>query len=584
VKKKVAIFGGGIGGLSAAQELAEQGSFDVHVFEGGPGVGGKARSQLMPGTGTRGRADLPGEHGFRFFPAFYKNVIDTMRRIPTSAGRSVFDNLVGCSEMAMAEPGRAPILVPRHRTQNIGDFFRIVQAMEAFFQSEAFSAPDLARFSGKMLAYMCSCDERRMEVYEEMTFWEYVDGDRYSERFKRYINSSRFMVAMDARRGSARTIANKVIQILLDFSRASGANDRVLDGPTAARWLEPWEAHLRSLGVTFHLDHPLLGFDEDPVNHRIVGARVGGAAAPVHADYYVLSVPIEQVSKCLGPVAERDPLLRRLVKAQEMTGWMVGAQFYLAKDIPICKGHVAYPDAPWALSSVSQAQFWRLHDGAPFTSSYGDGRVHGILSVDICEWKRPGSHTAKTAETCGSAEEVLAEVWAQLKDGLNGGEVPVLTDADKVAWRLDANVTFGPGGAVNATPLLVHPPGSWRVRPEATTAVENLMLAADYVRTTTDLATMEGANEAARLAVNGIFAREGIAFRAQQFPLIEEAGRLVAVAKRVDKLRWEAEALSVSFGAEIGFGGEEELSLEQVKARQEEMIARLGEMDSSQTI
>ena len=42
------------------------------------------------------------------------------------------------------------------------------------------------------------------------------------------------------------------------------------------------------------------------------------------------------------------------------------------------------------------------------------------------------------------------------------------------------------------------------LRPEATTAIPNLFLASDYVRTYTDLATMEGANEAARRAVNGL--------------------------------------------------------------------------------
>ena len=41
------------------------------------------------------------------------------------------------------------------------------------------------------------------------------------------------------------------------------------------------------------------------------------------------------------------------------------------------------------------------------------------------------------------------------------------------------------------------------------TDVDNLFLAADYVRTHTDLATMEGANEAARRAVNGILERSG---------------------------------------------------------------------------
>ena len=46
--------------------------------------------------------------------------------------------------------------------------------------------------------------------------------------------------------------------------------------------------------------------------------------------------------------------------------------------------------------------------------------------------------------------------------------------------------------------------GSWADRPDAATRIPNLVLAADYVRTHTDLATMEGANEAARRAVNAI--------------------------------------------------------------------------------
>src|SRR4030095_17005479 len=44
---------------------------------------------------------------------------------------------------------------------------------------------------------------------------------------------------------------------------------------------------------------------------------------------------------------------------------------------------------------------------------------------------------------------------------------------------------------------------------EAVTRIHNLFLASDYVRTHTDLATMEAANEAARRATNGILAASG---------------------------------------------------------------------------
>ncbi len=69
----VAVLGGGVGGLSAAHELAERG-FAVTVYEARADFGGKARSMPVPGSGTGGRADLPAEHGFRFFPGFYRHL------------------------------------------------------------------------------------------------------------------------------------------------------------------------------------------------------------------------------------------------------------------------------------------------------------------------------------------------------------------------------------------------------------------------------------------------------------------------------------------------------------------------------
>ena len=61
----------------------------------------------------------------------------------------------------------------------------------------------------------------------------------------------------------------------------------------------------------------------------------------------------------------------------------------------------------------------------------------------------------------------------------------------------------------NEEPLLVNLVDTWKLRPEAVTRIPNLFLASDYVRTHTDLATMEAANEAARRAVNGILHASG---------------------------------------------------------------------------
>src|SRR5690348_16236639 len=58
VRTQVAVFGGGVGGLTVAHELAERG-FRVMVFEP-KAPGGKARSIPVPGTARGGRQDLPG--------------------------------------------------------------------------------------------------------------------------------------------------------------------------------------------------------------------------------------------------------------------------------------------------------------------------------------------------------------------------------------------------------------------------------------------------------------------------------------------------------------------------------------------
>src|SRR3546814_1654828 len=78
-----------------------------------------------------------------------------------------------------------------------------------------------------------------------------------------------------------------------------------------------------------------------------------------------------------------------------------------------------------------------------------------------------------------------------------------------VDWFLDPALVFSGGPVVSTEPLLINTPGALAQRPEATTSIPNLFLASDYVRCAVDLATMEGANEAARAAANAILDASG---------------------------------------------------------------------------
>ena len=150
------------------------------------------------------------------------------------------------------------------------------------------------------------------------------------------------------------------------------------------------------------------------------------------------------------------------------------------------------------------------------------GNVGGILSVVISDWDAAGIVYGKPATSC-TAEEIKTEVWAQLKTHLNTGAAEPISDGNLLSWFLDPDIQFpNPSAVTNAEPLLINPAGSLQYRPEASLEIPNLFLASDYVRTYTDLATMEGANEAARRSVNALIDAAGsTATKAQLWPLQE---------------------------------------------------------------
>lgn len=504
---KAIVIGGGVGGLTAAHELVDRG-YEVHVYEARPDWGGKARSQPIPGTGTDGRKDLPGEHGFRFYPRFYEHVIDMMRRTPVAGtGKTVDQHLVATTESAIA-------LVDedtwhRFARRKLDRPYEVLEGLELFFQELDFDASDVALFTLKILQFFTTCESRRRGELDDVSWWDYLGGDGYSPRFQRQLRAvPRTMVAMDPRHGSARTIGAISMQLIVDYLSTGVNNDRTMCGPTSEVWIDHWIAHLEALGVHLHAGARCTGLDV--AGGRVSGARFGGAVET--ADHYVLAVPLDVAPALISPaLGALDPALERVRTAEidALVSWMVGVQFFLYEDVPLVRGHTFYPDSPWALTSISQPQFWR--EGGLFRRRYGDGSVGGLISVDVSDWDTPGTFIAKRAKDC-ERDEVAKEVWWQLKAALNGHgpDEQILTDDLLHSWHVDFDCDYSSGcPPVNHARLLVHPPGSLRLRPPARSAVPNLVLAADYVETNTDLASMEGACEAGKRAAGAILERDG---------------------------------------------------------------------------
>ena len=288
--------------MSAAHELAER-DFEVVVLESRPIAGGKARSMPVPGSGTDGRRDLPGEHGFRFFPGFYRHLPDTMSRIPFGGERDgVLSNLVAATRVQMARAGGAEIVAPSHVPATPTELDLAFRALFAYASELGIPADEQAYFVDRLLLLLTSCKERRFAEYEHQSWWEFSGAQTRSPAYGKFLADglTRTLVAAKAREMSARTGGYILLQLLLDLSRPGGQADRVLNGPTNDVWIDPWLAHLRSLGVDYRSEHQVQAIHY--AGGRISGVDVvaGANAYEESGDLYVAALPVEVMRLLLG--------------------------------------------------------------------------------------------------------------------------------------------------------------------------------------------------------------------------------------------------------------------------------------------
>jgi uncharacterized protein with NAD-binding domain and iron-sulfur cluster len=512
--RNVAVLGGGMAGLAVAHELAERG-FEVTVYER-KALGGKARSIPVPDTATGGRNPLPGEHGFRFFPGFYHHVPDSMRRIPVPGNpNGVWDNLVDTTDTKVSRAnGRADGqlfgFVPDPREALTVDGLRRI-LIEELVKRQGIPPDEAEYFAERVLVFLTSCDERRYGEWEHVSWWDFIGAERRSPEYQNIAarGLTRTVVAAKEKLASTRTIGNMAEAFLMTMMNRGndGALDRVLNAPTNEAWIDPWVQHLRALGVRFEVGQQVEALELR--GGEVASAQVrgpDGLLRRTEADWFVCAMPVERARQLWSPELLRlDPALEGT--RELFTDWMNGIQFYLRQPVDIVHGHVTFNDAPWALTALTQAQFWQ---GRDFARDYGDGGAVDCLSVDISDWDSPGILFGKEAKRCNH-DEIRDEVWAQIKAHLEDTGESVLPPGILHSWFLDPAISWSTteGRNDNDEQLLVNTISSWERRPRAGTRVPNLFLAGDYVQTDIDLATMEGANESGRAAANALLEASG---------------------------------------------------------------------------
>lgn len=510
---------------------------------------------------------FPAEHGFRFFPSFYRHVFDSLNRIPIRnpykherTHATVRENLLTSEALGFSRKGSTrAFLIPRRPITSLeegrGYFEKILREM-------GYELSDIKRFALRLVEYMTSCSERREREYEHVTWANFVEREKYSKISQEHLEYGPEMAA--ALRGSesdTRTQGNIFLQLHMDQVKidANRPPDCTLNGPTSSAWLNHWQDYLLSQGVTFKRG-TLVDVDKHltPIVVRTPHPdrwKDGANPQPSYPDevrvatadgYIVLALSLPGAAAVSARILANAPpnkippdndFKRTIAFAQDLSDanmqrpapvgplqHLSGIQYYFDVPISFWRGHTLYLDSEWGLTSIAQPQFWaRPRDASD--------NYRGILSVDIGTWDRAyikPDGTSILAWNCDA--HTIADIsWKQIEDHHDDAfrerygrdrKVPTPT-----FYAIDANIVFD-SPKKDKTPFLVNRVGAFPKRPgrlindqivppgakpetskEAAffdVYADRYVMVGAFTKTYTRLTSMEAANESARHGVNAI--------------------------------------------------------------------------------
>ena len=495
--RRVAVYGAGIAGLTAAHEFSRRG-WEVSVYEADSEAGGFFRSARVPGD-----QGMPSEYSWHGMGPWYHNVFEVMRQIPFDERGSVYD----CALSRPIDFGVAPddgtaefddhadFLIDVRR------MFRLTRLEWVWWMRLMVKEWTANRRSTEPYATVNAAAEwgKRLSA-EASSTWSACFGPWIGSDWTRVSlhQAGQFFLKHLTSKPSHRHPADSD-GAAWDHGARSGW--LLLRGPSSEFWFDRWVQHLTAAGVTFHWAQALHHFDYDGT--AITAARLGSGER-VEADVHVFATnPFAAVE-----ILERSPALARLDQLclfgpLTADGPHVQVSFRIAFSEriawPRARCAVVVADSEFDLTIFAEEQAWTpavdlgdsvasLWTGTACASSV-PGRVHG-LPVALCSKQQFLDEVQAQLLRCGSLDTLIREA----NQGRTLASFPIVRIEVWHEW------IFSPDGIRGRDPKWVNSTHTQRFQPTQATPVPNLVLAGAHTQTAADVWSIEAAVESGRRA------------------------------------------------------------------------------------
>ncbi len=452
----VAVIGGGLAGLTAAEVLARRG-FSVTLFERDAELGGKLAgwTEVLPDGFV-----APVEHGFHAFFRHYYNLNAWLDRLGISRSlRPIDDYLI------LARDGR--------RFSFAGLSTTPVLNLLALASRGVFRLRDvLPRATSSRLEALLRYDPDHTHAQlDDVSFAEFADAARLPPELRLVFTTFARAFFADEHRISMAELAKSFHFYYLGHDQ--GLLYDWLDGDYATAFVAPIEATLRRAGVVIRTDTPVAGLERNGTRWRVVDDWF---------DHVVLAADVAAAAR----IVAGSPALRRDHPdfAATMADMRAGQRYAVLR---------LWLDRPVAPAT------WPV-----FVAIEGIEVLDAVALVD-----RTDPHARAWAHANGGSVLELHcyavpselpddEVADRMRDEL-ARHVPGLHDATVVHRHLQLRRDF--------TALHV---GMGAARPGVVTDVPGLVLAGDWVRLPCPAMLMEAAHTSGLLAANAICRAIGV--------------------------------------------------------------------------